>query len=468
MAYAVDRIMELAKKYSVDQSEAYYSRNRLITIRMAVNEIVEAKSLVTEGVSVRLVVNKSIGFASSTDLTEEGLKKIVDNAYRIAKSKKPDPDFKSLPMPKKVEDLEEGFDKALMNLELSEAVEYGASTFKTGLSIDPNIDLSGSINVINEECRIRNSLGIDVSDTNTFIFSSITAEKGEEASAMGQTCSRNLKGFDPAKAAREAVETCLKCVGGKGVKPGMYEVIFGPDACADLTEFILAYGLDLSAVETGFSYFRGKLGEEIASGAFTLTDDGRHSKGIASKKVDDEGSPTQRTELIKAGILRNFLCDTYYSNKLSSPIREFTSTGNGFRFEAVPGRSHSTIPRIQPTNFVIEAGNLSLEDLIEDTKRGILLGRIWYTYPINPTVGEFSTTNRGNTFYIEDGEIKHPLLPNSFRINDSLPKLLKKIVGISKEQTQSVVWGGISSCISPHIKFKDVNITYSKETTSPE
>ena len=166
--------------------------------------------------------------------------------------------------------------------------------------------------------------------------------------------------------------------------------------------------------------------------------------------------------MIKDGVLRSFLCDTYYANKLSSMVREFDSTGNGFRFGPVPGRDYSVIPRIQATNLVIEAGEYSLDELIEGTKRGILVGRIWYTYPINPTVGEFSTTNRGDTFYIEDGEVRYPILPNSFRINDSLPRLLRQIVGVSEEQTQSVVWGGISSCISPHIKFKDVTVTYSK------
>ncbi|MDQ1280117.1 MAG: PmbA protein [Thermoproteota archaeon] len=463
MSNATDTIMELAKKYNVDQSEAYYSKNKLITIRMAVNEIAEAKSLVTEGISVRLIVANSIGFASSTELTREAFKKIVETAYHIAKSKKPDPDFKSLPTPKRVEEFKGSFDEELNDLEVEEAVKYGSLSLRAGKEVDPKIDFSGSINVISEECNIVNSLGIDASDASTFIYSSITAEKGEEASGIGQTCSKNKKDFEPVKATRDAAETCLKSVGGRGIKPGRYDVIFGPDSCAELTEYILSYGLDLSAVEAGFSYFRGKLGGEVASDSLTLSDDGRHPEGIASKKVDDEGVPTQRTELIKNGVLRNFLCDTYYSNKLSSSVREFESTGNGFRFGAIPGRSHSSVPRIQPTNFVIKEGRDPLDELIENTKKGILVGRIWYTYPINPTVGEFSTTNRGNTFYIEEGAIKYPLLPNSFRINDSLPKLLKRISGISKEATQSVVWGGISSCISPHIKVQNVEVTYSKE-----
>ncbi|MFH0897879.1 MAG: TldD/PmbA family protein [Candidatus Bathyarchaeota archaeon] len=463
MVDAVEMLMKLASRHNPDQTEAYWSRNELITIRMAESEIVEAKSISVEGASLRLILNKSVGFASTTEISDRSLRKIVDNAYKISKSKSSDPDFRSLPEPEKAEELKEGYDEELAAVTLDDAVKYGAEMLKTGLGLDRKIDLSGSINFVKEECKVQNSLGVDVSDESTFVFASVTVEKGEEISSVGQTCSTMLKKFNPVQAVEEAVETVKKNLGGKGIGPGSYNIIFGPQACAELAEYILAYGVDLSSIDSDFSYFRGKLGTEVATEDFSLIDDGRYPEGIASKKVDDEGVPTRTTRLIKAGVLRNYLCDTYYSNKLRSSIREFNSTGNGFRFGTVPGRNHSSTPRIQPTNLVIEPGNLSLDELIENTKKGILLGRIWYTYPINPTVGEFSTTNRGNTFYIEDGEIKHPLLPNSFRINDSLPKLLKNIDGISNEQTQSVVWGGVSSCISPHVKFRDVNVTYSKE-----
>jgi PmbA protein len=116
------------------------------------------------------------------------------------------------------------------------------------------------------------------------------------------------------------------------------------------------------------------------------------------------------------------------------------------------------LPYTTPTNFVIEKGKQSLEELIEQTKNGLLVGRIWYTYLINPTIGEFSTTNRGGTFLIKNGKISKPVLPNSFRINDNIQKLLKNIVGISKEQKQSIIWGGTVSSISPSILFDNVNV----------
>jgi len=461
MRETVDRIMRIAQRWKPDQVEAYWSRNKVTTLRIALNDIVEAKTMMVEGASVRFILNKSIGFASTTDLSEEGLTKIVEASFRAAKSKSDDPDFHSLPEPAKVESLP-ACDKMLIGLDPPEAVKLGYETLETAHTEGRGLDFSGAINIVSEECAIRNSMGVDASDTTAFIFSSFTVEEGEERSVIGQDCSRTLSSFDPAKTAREAIESIRRSKGGITIQSGAYDVILGPRACAELVEYVLSYGLDLWAVDSGLSYFRGRLGDMVSVKEFTVLDDGRHPEGIASKSLDDEGVPTGTTPLIENGVLRGFLSDSYYAAKMSSPVRSFRSTGNGFRFGPVPGRDYSSIPHIQPTNFVIRPGDQSLEEMIRETKRGILLGRIWYSYPINPTIGEFSTTNRGDTYYIENGEVRAPILPNTFRINDQLPRLLKQIQGLSNEQTQSVVWGGVSSCFSPHIKFGDVKITYSK------
>ena len=458
---AVDLAMELARKHSPDQLEAYWSKNRVTTIRMALNDIVEAKTITMEGVSIRLIINKSIGFASTTNLSSESLAKIVEEAYRAAKSKSPDPDFHSLPEPEKAQSPIR-YDRRLTELDIEDSVELGYEAIRTARTEGQSLDFSGSINVVVEKCHVRNSFGVDASDISSFIFSSFTVEEGEECSALGQGCSRKLRDFDPVTTVEEVVNGLKKGKGGKMIEPGRYEVILGPHAVAELVEFVLAYSLDLSSVDTGLSYFRGMLGKTVADKSFGLIDDGCHPEGIASKSIDDEGVPTKATTLIDGGVLQNFLCDTYYARKLSSPVREFKSTGNGFRFGPAPGRDYSSLPHVQPTNFVICPGKQHFEDLVEDTKRGIFIGRIWYCYPINPTIGEFSTTNRGDTFYIENGEVKNPILPNSFRIDDRLPRLLKEIQDISREQIQSVVWGGVSSCLSPYIKLGDVNIAYSK------
>ena len=76
--------------------------------------------------------------------------------------------------------------------------------------------------------------------------------------------------------------------------------------------------------------------------------------------------------------------------------------------------------------------------------------------------GDFTCTNRSNTFLIENGEITGALPANSFRINDNLPRLLKKIKGIGKETKAVTVWAGASAVYAPKIRMEGVNVTYSK------
>jgi PmbA protein len=456
-------LTEISKRFKLGQFEAYGSRNNVTTIRMATNHIEEAKSLQTGGVSVRVVFDGSIGFASTNILTDAKLEGIVEKAYHMAKAKKPDPNFNSLPEPKRVVGLEGIYDPELNDIDLTVATSFGRDALSAAHEVDASLDLSGSVNIVASECWIQNSLGVNCSDVNTIIHASITAEKGEETSGMGQTCTNSLKKFKIEKAAREAADAAVEgAKDAKTVSPGKYDIIFGPYAASELIEFVLSYALDLSAVDVGISYLRDKLDEEVASQSFNLIDDGRSEVGVASKSVDDEGIPTQRTVLIEGGVLKRFLANSYYANKLTSSSRPLTSTGNGFRTGDLPGRIYSHLPHIQTTNLVVDAGDRPLQELVSNTKKGILLGRVWYTYPLNPTIGDFSTTNRGQTFYIEGGRIKYPVKPNSFRVSDNLPKLLKNIEGLGQEQIQSMVWGSMTTCLTPHIKFRDVNVTYSK------
>ncbi len=463
MREVLDKILTAAERLGADQTEAYASRNRLTTIRMATSQVIEAKNISTEGASVRLVKGGSIGFASTNDLVDRSMAKMVRTAYKVARSKKADKDFKSLPEPRKADGQGPEFDPSIENISLEEAVQYGKDAVSAAQDVDPALDVSGAVNVVVEECFVKNSLGIDESDKNSFVFSAITVEKGEQVSSESQSSTRFLKDFNPRRSGEEAAGKATRTAEPRAIKPGKYDLILAPRAVAELMEYVLSYAFDLSSIDSGISYFCGRLGEEIASPDFTITDDGRHPVGIASKKVDDEGVPTGKTRVIDHGVLKAFIADSYYANKLSNPVKALASTGNGFRFSAVPGRDYASMPHVQSTNLVVEAGDRSLEELVKGTEKGILIGRIWYTYPISPTIGEFSTTNRGDTFYVENGEIAYPIRPNSFRINDNIQSLLKNIVGIGKEQVQSVVWAGISACITPHIKFSGVNITYSKE-----
>ncbi len=88
---------------------------------------------------------------------------------------------------------------------------------------------------------------------------------------------------------------------------------------------------------------------------------------------------------IENGVVKNMYYDRYWADKKGA--------------EPVPF----------PQNFVMEGGNAAIEDMIKDTRRGILVTRLWYIRTVDPQTLLYTGLTRDGTFYIENGKIKHPV-----------------------------------------------------------
>jgi len=96
------------------------------------------------------------------------------------------------------------------------------------------------------------------------------------------------------------------------------------------------------------------------------------------------------------------------------------------------------------TNVVFESrARASFADLVREIKKGILVGRLWYTYPINGlAAGDFTSTLTAESYFIEDGQVKAPIKVNTLRINDNIASILTGITGMTGEARPTVLWGG--------------------------
>jgi PmbA protein len=122
----------------------------------------------------------------------------------------------------------------------------------------------------------------------------------------------------------------------------------------------------------------------------------------------------------------------------------------------MPGRYYGVEPSPYITNLAIEPGDIKREELIADTEEGLLLSRIWYTYPITPQLGDFSTTSRCG-FLINSGEIVGAA--QQVRIHENLPRLLKQITGIASDVKQVMPWGASGAVCAPSMRFRGVRIS---------
>lgn len=153
-----------------------------------------------------------------------------------------------------------------------------------------------------------------------------------------------------------------------------------------------------------------------------------------------------------------FLQTIIFQKKLANKIVSFTPR-NGFRFEK-GGRNYTMQPQICPTNIVIggkeEVPSQSLLSKIND---GIYIGRIWYTYPINGlAAGDFTSTIIADSYLVKGGKIVKPLKPNTVRINNNITDILDKIIAVSNDKRQTVVWGGEEVVLAPEIAVQDIKL----------
>ncbi len=446
------KILDQAKQLGADEAEAYILNKRLVTVRLASKQIVESKGISDYGVGIRIIKDKAIGFTITNDFAERNLKKTVKDAFSIARVRGPAKHWKNLPKPQKIRAVPKIFDKKIAELETDEAVDLAIRMLDAAENFHEKIvDVSGSSNAFVDEVYIANTQGIDVTEASATIFGSITTEaedRGSRVSGVGFQGACSLSEFTPEKVGEHSGEMAVKSLGEAKIESGTYSLILDPYALAEVTSYVLARSVRSKTYQDKVSCFQGKLGAKIADERFSIYDDPTLPGYMGSASFDDEGVPTRRLPIIEKGILKNLQYDTFYASKDDVP-----STGNAKRTGNFPGRTYASIPFPEPHDFVVEKGDMSRTELIEDTKQGILVGRIWYTYPLHPERGDFSTTTRSGAFLVKNGEIQKSIMP--MRIFDNLPRCLMNIGGIANNVKQVTPWFGYY-LVAPTIRFDNV------------
>lgn len=450
MLEIAERAVGLVKKSGADQAEAFVGENLVTTVRIAAGRVVETKNVFDSGIGLRAALGQKVGFACANSFSQE----LSERAVSIARARPTNPDFNGFSEPAKPKKVRDIHDRALANLQPERAAGLADLMLQAALDFDRRVvEASGALNVVVERCAIANTNGLAVEDEATRIFGHLTVEargagESEGSAWLGST---SIRGFDPGEVGKRAAELAVNSLGAKKVKPGKYDVIFEPAAVAEMFYYVLGYAVNGRDVYDRISYFADKLGKIVAVKGLNIYDWGNMAGGLYSKTFDDEGVPTRRTPLIEHGELVGFVYDRHYAGKAGT-----SSTGNGLRLIDMPGRYYGVEPSPYITNLAVEPGDFKREELIADTKNGILLSRIWYTYPITPQLGDFSTTSRCG-FLIHKGEVVGAA--QQVRIHENLPRLLKQITGIARDVKQAMPWGASAAICAPSLRFREVRIS---------
>lgn len=413
----------LGKKYGSVEARVVTEEN--LEVEFENNKFEDANTGTSVSLGIRITNGLKQGYAQTSDITK--WKHCLINAVKLMKASNPlivKPDLsrcKNL--------LTDRVNNDLLKLEvndlvgLSEQVVNACNEIK-GVKV-PNCKVDR--NIIKVE--FANSEGVNAKYNSGLIELELECNKG---SAKGyDTRASTRLDINFSEVGRKAADMCIKSINPVRLNTSKRTVVLDYLAANEFIS-ILAYNLMADNVIENRSFFKGKENQQVVSDGLTIIDDGKLKNGIGSRPFDNEGVRTKCTTLITNGILRGFLNDLYTSKRMN-----VESTGNCDSLIKRPG--------IGLNNLTIKEGNISNENIIEDS---LFITYILGAHTINCVSGDFSVSPN-NAFLIKKGVWK-PL--KNIMISGNIFQLFNSVEAISKTQRQDTL------IRTPLLRFKDVQV----------
>ena len=448
---ALEKAIIHSKNIGIDECEVVVVKKNITTVRITDSEIVEIKQNFDKNYGIRIIHQKKITSIQTTN--KENILDSIENGLKTTLKLRPREFWKGLPEKKEFTQLEGTFDKKLKQISGSKATDIAQNMINS--SENKKIDtITGSLNIVYENFELSNSNELNFNNESTYISGIINAESEHSTlpvSGIGHACGRTLSKFSPEQIGLDAKNMCIDSINPQKINSEKYSIIFEPYSVGELLAFVVAANFNFKTFKERKSCFSNNFKNKISTEEFNLTDDPHIPEGIGTKSIDDEGIKTEKIKLIENGIFKNSFSNLYDSYKEGKK----ESSGNAIRMGSPMGRSAEPIPISAPHNLTITQGSSSQEDMIKDTKHGLLVGRLWYTYAVNPIKGDFSCTARSGIRIIKNGKIVGP--GKSVRIVHNLQTLLKNISDIGNDQRRVMQWASLPS-ITPSIKVEGIAV----------
>lgn len=208
---------------------------------------------------------------------------------------------------------------------------------------------------------------------------------------------------------RVAIEKARRSQNPHTLEPGTYPAILEP-ACVGSLLGLLLGAMSARAADEGRSFFTGeeegttRIGEKLFPDWIRITSDPASPLAPTTPWASD-GRAHRRTDWIRDGVVANLSCDRWWAQE----------------------RGHDPLP--SAPNRLLAGGEGTIEDLIRNTDRGVLVTSMWYIRNVDPRTLLYTGLTRDGVFWIENGEIAWPV--NNFRWNESPIRVLRNALEAS-------------------------------------
>ena len=417
---AVDILESVIKQSQAEDVFVSLSSQESALSRFSENQISQNIQKNKFNLTITSYFGKRSASASTTELDPDAIAQTLRRCEDLARFAPEDPEWVELLAPQTYEAREPAFDLAtadLSPLARGEIVQQvGALSAKAGVAGSGTFSTNVSLQAI------ANSAGLRGCDRNTRADFSFTARQ-DNGSSWSQITAWGVEQLPIIETTEQVITKAIASRNPQEVKPGDYTVIFEPSAMAGLLPWVI-WNLDARAADEGRSFMSrtddsgqpmgNRVGEELFSPLVQIERNPAHPL-LQSGRFFGNGLANNYLEVVRDGIPQTLSYSRYWAQQQDKKP-------NGSLFP-----------------IVMSGGEQTIDDLIADTERGVLVSRAWYVRYVNPRTLEVTGMTRDGTFWIEEGKIVYPI--KNLRFNQSLPAMLKNMeaVGRTKRCGTSVI-----------------------------
>lgn len=412
-------LVDRARKGGADVAEAIARSGSELSVKVRLGERELVEEAGHRGVGMRVMKGKRVALTSTSDLTPAGLDRFVKDALDLADLSQEDP-FAGPADPSLLGkapfvDLDT-FDPAGERIDAASAMERAIAGEAGAREFDPRITNSEGASFSRTQGGYAIALSSGFSAHSRGSYQSLTVsplaedEGGKKRRGFYWTARRHVADLaDSREVGEEAARRTLAKLGARKVATCEAPVIFDPDAARSILGLVAGVIMG-GGIWRKSSYLIGRENTRVASDLVTVIDDPLIPRAPGSRAFDGEGLPSRQNVVIEKGTLRTYLCDSYSGRKLGRPSTASASRGGS------GGVGEGT------TNFILQAGEGTRDDIVKATKRGLLVTEMM-GFGFSAVTGDFSRGAAG--YWIEDGKIAHPV--SEITISLGLDQMLQRI-----------------------------------------
>mgnify|MGYP000081728934 CR=1 FL=1 len=421
------QIMEKALSFSTaDACVINMGGSESGNIRYARNTVSTSGHRSNQTLAVEASFGKKSGTATIDEFDDESLKSVVQRAEELAKLSPENPEFMS-PLGPQTYDDSVSFVEATANVQPEFRAEVAAKSINPAAEQD--VTAAGFLDDSYGFSAMMNSNGLFAYNKSTNVDFTVTMRTNDGTGSGWVTRDYNdVNKFNPEEAAKVAIDKAVMSKEARAIEPGKYTVILEPAASVDLLRN-MSGAFNARTADEGRSFMSKdngtKMGEKIVDERVNVWSDPLHPD-VPTSTWNGEGMPLKKMNWIENGVVKNLAYSRYWAGQKG--------------VDPVPF----------PSNFIMQGGNATRDELIKSTKRGILVTRLWYIRSVDPQTLLYTGLTRDGTFYIENGKIRYPV--KNFRFNESPIIMLNNLEALG-EQVR------INGNLIPYMKVRDFTFT---------